>query len=112
MPMKKHPTTRPARSASIWSNLLLAILVFGVPLGAKLALNTKVSAQANGQTQLDCTAAVAANAAWVLTDKDDYAPGETVYIAGAGFCPGETVSLRVLHVGGAADDDLTSPAHQ
>ena len=36
--MKKHPTTRPARRASIWSNLVLAFLVFGLPVGLKLFL--------------------------------------------------------------------------
>jgi hypothetical protein len=31
----------------------------------------------------------------VVTDKDDYMPGETVYITGAGFWPGEPVDLSI-----------------
>src|SRR5437667_433870 len=104
--------TRDANRSNFWPNFILTLLVFGVPLGAKLALSTTVSAQASGQTQLDCTQAITENNARIITDKDDYAPGETVYITGAGFCPGETVSLQVLHVGDTTDDDLTSPAHQ
>ena len=31
--------------------------------------------------------------ATVSTDKEDYAPGETVIVTGAGWEPGETVSM-------------------
>ncbi|MDP3313100.1 HYR domain-containing protein [Lutibacter sp.] len=34
----------------------------------------------------------------VSTDKDDYAPGETVLITGSGFLPGEKVSLLIIHI--------------
>ena len=95
--MKQEHTSPPPRTARFWPNFLLALLVFGVPLSVKVALN-KVSAQDSSQSQLNCTAAVAANDAWVLTDKDDYAPAETAYITGAGFCPGESIVLQVLHV--------------
>ena len=36
----------------------------------------------------------------VLTDKADYAPGETAAITGSGFQVGETVQLQVLHTDG------------
>jgi len=52
-----------------------------------------------------------AQTATVSTDQLDYPPGSTVQISGAGFQPGETVTLQVTHVG-ATGDDLTSPAHQ
>ena len=52
-----------------------------------------------------------ANAAFgqatVTTDKDDYAPGETVTITGSGFQGDETVTLQVLHQDPALDN-LTS----
>src|SRR5262245_42123399 len=38
-------------------------------------------------------AAGSARAATVVTDKEDYAPEETVYVAGTGWEPGETVAL-------------------
>ena len=40
---------------------------------------------------------VPASGATVVTDKLDYPPGGTAYITGAGFDPGESVSLQVLH---------------
>ncbi len=49
--------------------------------------------------------------ATVMTDRQDYHPGEVVNISGTGFEPGETISLRVVHAYGDGDDD-TSPAHQ
>jgi hypothetical protein len=39
----------------------------------------------------------------VTTDKLDYAPGETVHIAGAEFQAGEAVQLQVLRTDGVAD---------
>jgi hypothetical protein len=36
--------------------------------------------------------------ATISTDKADYAPGETVQIAGSGFLPGEYVSLLIIHI--------------
>ena len=40
----------------------------------------------------------------VTTDKPDYAPGETVRIAGSGFALGQAVELQVLHLDGGAND--------
>ena len=40
----------------------------------------------------------------VTTDKYDYLPGETAYINGSGYWPGEVVELQVTHVGDTADD--------
>src|SRR5688572_17728151 len=36
--------------------------------------------------------------ATIATDKEDYAPGETVLITGTGFSPGETVRLQIIHI--------------
>ncbi len=36
----------------------------------------------------------------VLTDRPDYAPGETATVMAGGFTPGEVVELQVLHVDG------------
>jgi len=44
--------------------------------------------------------AVAQSVATVQTDKADYAPGETAQITGAGFAPGEEVTLQVIHTNG------------
>ncbi|PHN08133.1 HYR domain-containing protein [Flavilitoribacter nigricans] len=46
----------------------------------------------------------------IFTDASDYPPGETVYILGYGFLPGESVRLRVVHVGEGNTE--TSTAHQ
>ena len=43
--------------------------------------------------------------ATVKTDKDDYAPGETVVITGTGWQPGETVTLRL-------QEDVSPPFHE
>jgi hypothetical protein len=37
--------------------------------------------------------------ATITTDRQDYRPGATAVITGTGFLPGETVRLRVVHVG-------------
>ena len=47
----------------------------------------------------------------ISTDKDDYAPGETVNISGSGFLAGETVVLQVLHLDENGDNE-SSAAHQ
>jgi len=47
----------------------------------------------------------------VATGKQDYHPGEMADIVGAGFQPGETVMLQILHAT-EPSDDATSPAHQ
>jgi hypothetical protein len=44
------------------------------------------------------------NLATINTDKDDYQPGDTVLVTGAGWAPGETVSL-LFH------EDLDPPVH-
>ncbi|MGE0822041.1 MAG: hypothetical protein AB7G75_03545 [Candidatus Binatia bacterium] len=36
---------------------------------------------------------------WVRTDRDDYPPGDTVYIAGGGWQPGELVTLEIEETG-------------
>ena len=54
---------------------------------------------------------VGAQTATITTDKPDYMPGETVFIAGSGFASGETVTLQVLHYEVNGDND-TSSAHQ
>src|SRR5215831_4057676 len=46
----------------------------------------------------------------VITDKEDYSPGQTVLITGFGFQAGESVTLQVLH-DGAMGDNETSDAH-
>lgn len=48
-----------------------------------------------------------AMAPWLITDKADYAPGESAVFAGGGFLAGETVVLQVLHADGtpATGDD-------
>ncbi|HSO87546.1 MAG TPA: hypothetical protein VLQ91_13405, partial [Draconibacterium sp.] len=43
-------------------------------------------------------AAAATNAQSVVTDKLDYAPGETVYITGTHFQPYEDVLLTIVHI--------------
>ena len=47
------------------------------------------------------------NAQTVSTDKADYAPGETVYINGTGFWPGEEVELFIEHI----EPNLPDPWH-
>lgn len=58
------------------------------------------------QAQITSTSPPAA-APWLITDKADYAPGESAVFAGGGFLAGETVVLQVLHANGtpATGDD-------
>ena len=49
--------------------------------------------------------------ATIATDALDYPPGSTAIITGAGFQPGETVTLQVLHYPTCCDDS-TSASHQ
>jgi hypothetical protein len=51
----------------------------------------------------------AAQAATVTTDQEDYAPFSIVYITGAGFQPGETVSNRVVQIAGPAPGTAYAP---
>src|SRR6266480_2344422 len=44
----------------------------------------------------------------IVTDKPDYALGESVQITGTGFQVGETVQLQVLHTDGTSN---TAPDH-
>ena len=46
-----------------------------------------------------------ATAQTIVTDKDDYLPGETTYFAGAGFQPGESIGLT-LRVETATDEAI------
>lgn len=57
---------------------------------------------------LTCHAFAQTNPASVVTDKSDYAPGETVQITGSGFQPGETVQLQVLRID---VDENSGPEH-
>src|SRR5262245_59714798 len=41
----------------------------------------------------------------VWTNKPDYTPGETAYITGQEFQPGEVVQLQVVHADGKPDID-------
>jgi hypothetical protein len=52
-------------------------------------------------TQAEPPAPFVTGDAVVSTDKPDYAPGETVYITGYGFTPGETVQVQVVHPPGS-----------
>src|SRR5512132_3744401 len=70
-----------ARSARIPS-LLIVAAIGAFLLGAPLAF---------------------AQGATVQTDREDYAPGEMVLIAGGGFQGGETVTLHVVHADGTPD---------
>src|SRR5438128_7160795 len=53
-----------------------------------------------------CSQLLSANAATVMTDKADYAPGTTAYITAGGFQAGETVSFQVLHADGTPSTGL------
>src|SRR5258707_9228570 len=44
----------------------------------------------------------------VVTDRQDYSPGQTVTITGTGFRAGEKVRLQVLHIDGTPN---TAPEH-
>ena len=46
-------------------------------------------------------------AAELITDQLDYQPGDTVYIIGTGFAPGETVFLQVINAG--SGEGLSGP---
>src|SRR5580765_5283610 len=48
--------------------------------------------------------------ATIATDQPDYPPGFTVIITGAGWQPGETVTLQVVHQDPTLDN--SEPAHQ
>src|SRR2546426_118554 len=87
--------TRGANRSNFWPNFLLALFVGAAPLGLKLALNSALGQSSEAPTATDPAPAVAP---WVLSDKDDYAPGETAYITGGGFLAGKTIVLQVLHV--------------
>ena len=41
--------------------------------------------------------AMATDAPTIMTDKPDYAPGETAYITGSNWMPGETVMMVIDH---------------
>jgi len=51
----------------------------------------------------------AADAATVVTDQDDYPPYSIVWITGAGFQSGETVSNQVVQVAGPAPGTAYEP---
>src|SRR3989442_12079949 len=91
MNSKESNSTRDANRSNFWPNFLLAFFVGAVPLGLKLALNSVLGQSSEAPTATEL-------APWVLTDKDDYSPGETAYITGGRFLAGETIVLQVLHV--------------
>ncbi|HEY3369300.1 MAG TPA: MBG domain-containing protein [Prolixibacteraceae bacterium] len=45
----------------------------------------------------------------ILTDKDDYYPGETVVITGSGWIPGDQIELSITHVGDNIPDHTHAP---
>ncbi len=51
----------------------------------------------------------ASNTATVVTDRDDYAPFSIVYIDGAGFQAGETVSNQIVQISGPAPGTVYEP---
>lgn len=104
--------------------LTMALLVAGVAgLTVRARLDGAVPEKATGPGMLNSSFlpapgdfrfrlfARALTTSSVTTDRQDYHPGETVNISGAGFQAGETVSFQVLHVGGSGDSD-SSTAHQ
>src|SRR5437879_1916990 len=50
----------------------------------------------------------AALGATIMVNKPDYQPGETVTITGTGFGASDDVTLQVLHVGTAGDNNSSS----
>src|SRR4051812_44327343 len=50
------------------------------------------------------TLVASASAATLSTEKLDYLPGSEATLTGAGFAPGETVSVQVLHADGTPDE--------
>ncbi|CAM3719567.1 hypothetical protein FSS13T_13570 [Flavobacterium saliperosum S13] len=65
-----------------WNNLLLIIVL----LAAGISYAHEIIPNRNSVHQSD--------AATVVTDKDDYQPGEYVIVSGSGWLPGETVQLH------------------
>src|SRR5262249_9646643 len=66
-----------------------------------IALMFLISVSVSAQSAIQCM---------INTNKEDYAPGEAVLVAGSGFQPGESVILQVLHAD-TANDNQTSDAH-
>ena len=92
----------------------MATYGFQVPNGAagvSLDAVGQTGTSVGGQVVLLTMEAGNSTGATVKTDKDDYAPGTTVAITGAGWEPGETVKL-VLHHDPTrdADTELTATA--
>lgn len=94
---------------STWSSLLpaAALLLFAMACSDQLPTAARHPIAAEHPSR-----AVSSNSEGptVSTDREDYAPGETVIIGGSGWDAGEIVQLRVVHVGNGDTD--TSPAHQ
>ena len=92
----------------------MATFGFQVPNGAagvSLDAVGQTGTTQGGQVVLLTMEAGNASGALVKTDRDDYAPGETVTITGTGWQPGETVKLS-LHMDPLRDSDteLTATA--
>jgi hypothetical protein len=81
---------------------IFTILAGGVSLSLLALVAIKVWAQA--PEEADAPEDFVGAAAFVNTDKLDYEPGETAYITGGGFEPGETVELIVLHANETPND--------
>jgi hypothetical protein len=62
-----------------------------------------------GQVVLVTSEGANTGGAWIKTDKDDYAPGDTATITGGGFNPGETVTMT-LHEDPLVHQDRTLTA--
>ena len=64
-------------------------------------MRTKVPTKGSGLIATIFLLLVSVNSLWsqtITTDKLDYAPGETAIISGAGWLPGELISLDFEHI--------------
>ncbi|MBI3871937.1 MAG: hypothetical protein HY304_02535 [candidate division Zixibacteria bacterium] len=82
--------------------LVLLMIASPVHGGVTNGNNVRTSPPADGQTQ-------SASPATIMTDKADYAPGETVVITGSGFRASETVNVQVTHADGATSGEGHEP---
>jgi hypothetical protein len=98
-PMRKnnYPSVRLSIIATITLVLLISSTFAFTSVGASVF--TAISPGIGSSMSAWWTpAAPAAQAASVSTDKDDYVPGQTVYISGSGFLAGENVQLQIVHI--------------
>lgn len=85
-------------------------LVAALVLGASISLGqTRVSTgQKEVSRGVDASRTLGAikiaATPWVATDREDYAPGETVLVTGGGFEPNDAITMQVIHLTGAIPD--------